>query len=337
MLSVLVISSGWPSPERPGTSIFVAEQVERLREAGVLVSVVSYVGAMDPRNYLRARRGVREQLRSGSFDVIHAHFGQSGLAVFPYAGPLPVVVTFHGSDLFGVVGRRGRYTLRGEVLRRISRWVASRANVSIVPSRRLAASLPTSAMAHVIPIGIDTTVFKPGDRDEARAALGWSPTGRYVLFGGNPNVPVKRYALAQEVLRRTDPVLNPELVSIVDRPRADVVTHLNAVDAILVTSQHESGPLIVKEAVACGTPVVSVDVGVVRELVGDLPGCVVSPSDDAGALAEALSSVLRERPRVDHECVLPFVDDRVIARQLIELYGDLLRSSRGDDAVDGER
>ena len=62
---------------------------------------------------------------------------------------------------------------------------------------------------------------------------------------------------------------------------------MNAADAVLLTSLHEGSPNAVKEAMACDVPVVAVDVGDVRERIGDADGCYV-----AAATPEALADKL---------------------------------------------
>ncbi len=66
---------------------------------------------------------------------------------------------------------------------------------------------------------------------------------------------------------------------------------LTAADVVLMTSLWEGSPVAVKEALACGTPVVSVPVGDVAEVLGDLPPCAVRPRE-AGALGTAVLAAL---------------------------------------------
>src|SRR5581483_5742221 len=82
--------------------------------------------------------------------------------------------------------------------------------------------------------------------------------------------------------------------------RPEVVDVLNAVDVVLVTSRSEGSPVTVKEALACGTPVVTVDVGDVPQVVRGLPGCSVRTRDPAAlavGVAEALEATDREALR----------------------------------------
>jgi len=66
--------------------------------------------------------------------------------------------------------------------------------------------------------------------------------------------------------------------------------YINACDVVLLTSEFESSPMIVKEALCCEVPVVSAEVGDVRHLFGGLRGCFIcqpEPNQIAAALSRA--------------------------------------------------
>src|SRR5947209_15710446 len=129
-LRVLMVTSEWPRPERPELVPFLVQRVEHLRKAGVDVEVFAFHGKKRPTNYLKARRKLRGEYDIEQFDVVDAQFGQGGFVALP--ATVPLVVTFHGSDLHGIVGSNGKYTLTGVVLKLLSRYVAKRANEIIV-------------------------------------------------------------------------------------------------------------------------------------------------------------------------------------------------------------
>ena len=63
-------------------------------------------------------------------------------------------------------------------------------------------------------------------------------------------------------------------------------------DALLMTSRTEGSPQVVKEAMACGCPIVSVDVGDVAERTEGVSGCFVVKSREPRDIAEALEKAL---------------------------------------------
>ena len=197
-IRVLMITTGWPTPGKAQTTHFIARQVEYLRAAGVDVDVFRFIGQKSLWNYAKAWVRVRRKLATGRYDVVHAQWGQSGLLALPKR--LPLVVTFRGCDLHGIVDGACRPTLVGRFLSVLSRMVARRADEAIVVSEHMKGLMDRAGPTHVIPSGLDLALFRPLPRDEARRHLGLSPSKRLVLFAGNPAESRKRFALAR--LRR---------------------------------------------------------------------------------------------------------------------------------------
>ena len=103
--------------------------------------------------------------------------------------------------------------------------------------------------------------------------------------------------------------------------------YYRAADCMLLTSDSEGSPNVVKEALACGVPVVSVDAGDVRFWLDRVPGCVVAERDPA-ALAAALECVLDGPGSVDASSVLPELDRANAARRLLAVYHSVRQRSR---------
>ena len=174
---------------------------------------------------------------------------------------------------------------------------------------------------HVIPSGLDLSLFKPLSRVQARRQLGWEQEIPLVLFSGSPSDPRKRYALAQQVVEMAC-VKFPgiRLVSLEAVPHTQVPIYLNACDALLSTSMHEGSPNMVKEALACNLPVVSTDVGDVRQLAGKISGCFVCIDDSPESLASCLVKVLANGKRVSARETVIGLDERKLSKRVIELY-----------------
>ena len=79
--------------------------------------------------------------------------------------------------------------------------------------------------------------------------------------------------------------------------RADVADILRASDVFVLSSRVEGNPLSVMEAMAAGLPVVSTVVGGVPELVRNGETGLLVPSEDAGALAQAMQALVDDPVR----------------------------------------
>ena len=106
--------------------------------------------------------------------------------------------------------------------------------------------------------------------------------------------------------------------------RQQVATLMQASDAFLMTSFTEGSPQVIKEAMACGCPIVSVDVGDVAERVSGIDGCFVARSD-AQSLADALRQALAFDGRTrGREAVLrDGLTNTQVAAKLIGIYSSI--------------
>jgi teichuronic acid biosynthesis glycosyltransferase TuaC len=327
-LRVLMVTSGWPEQAHQ-TTHFVKRQAEFLRRAGVDVDVVAFRARMRLSVYLHAWREVRRRLATRRYDLVHAQFGNSG--VLALGTGLPTVVTLRGDDLQGVIGKREQMTLKGYTIMALSRLVARRADAVVVVSSHMRERLPRGVDATVIPSGLDLELFRPIARDDARRRLGMDPNGRFVLFAGNPGEPRKRYWLAERTVGLLSDELRAQLVVAWRVPHQDMPYLMSACDALLFTSMQEGSPNVVKEALACNLPVVSVPIGDVAERLRGVDGCELVQDAQAEALAGALARVLRRGGRVDGRAAVSALDERRCTERLLAVYRRVLdrRTARG--------
>jgi glycosyltransferase involved in cell wall biosynthesis len=319
-----MVTCEWPTSERPQDVPFIVRQVEFLRRAGVDIDVFFFRGAKKLANYLCSWKQFHYRRAHGQYDLVHAQWGQSGLLALPKF--LPLVVTFRGDDLEGIVGPNGHYTLAGRLLQLGSQVVACAADEVITVSEKLARHLPRRPF-HIIPSGLDLDLFRPMPVIDARRQLGLPQDKRLILFAANPENPRKRYWLAHAAVELLGEALPTEIVVAKGVPHNKMPLYMNACDVLLLTSLHEGSPNVVKEALACNLPVVSTDVGDVSARVGRVEGCAVvydSPDEVASALRMALNRANRLESR---EMVIT-LDEGELTRQIVQVYQKALTRRR---------
>lgn len=324
-IRVLMVTAGWPSSQAQ-TTHFIKRQAEYLRAAGVDVDVFHFRGGQKLRNYVTAWARVRGRLMTGRYDLVHAQFGQSGLLALPKR--VPLIVTLRGDDLQGIIDdTNAQITIKGRVLRRLSRWVASVADAVIVVSDHMRAFLDQGVRAHVIPSGLDLSSFRVIPRDEARRHLGWPQDKRLVLFGGNPACLRKRFALAKDAVELLNQNGGPaaELIIAWGVPHSDMPYYMNACDALVFTSMQEGSPNVVKEALACNLPVVSVRVGDVPTRLQGVTASELCVDDRPETIAAALARVLHTPQRSNGRETVMQLDENAITARVIGVYKSVLK------------
>jgi glycosyltransferase involved in cell wall biosynthesis len=330
ILRVLMVTSEWPTRQRPYYAPYLVRQVDFLRRAGVSVDVFPFRGARNPLNYLEAWKRLRTRLRSGRYDLVHAQFGQSALLTWPKR--LPLVVTFHGCDLQGVKRPDGRMSAAGAFLQWLCRHIASRADGVILVSERMRRFLPARVKATVIPTGLDFGEIPLVPRDQARVSLNLPLAERLVLFVGNPSETVKRHWLAERAVQALNRTCDARLVLGWGMSRSQILLLMNACDVLLMTSIQEGSPCVVKEALACNLPIVSLDVGDVSVRIRDVAGCEVCHSENPEAIAAALERVLERDERTEGRQAVADLDERLLTGQIIAVYRDAVAHHTRDRA-----
>jgi glycosyltransferase involved in cell wall biosynthesis len=184
----------------------------------------------------------------------------------------------------------------------------------------------------VLPNGVDVHWFQPLDQNACRSHLGWPLGAKIVLFHGSAgtNMTVKNPALAHETLRVLSASFPDVMLKTMSQSsRDEVLWMLNAADCLLVTSYHEGSPNIVKEAMACNLPIVSVPCGDVAErLQWVRPGGVTAY--DAHALATVIQAVLVAGGRSNgrEQLLAQGLTLEAVAHRLGHIYAEVLSAAQ---------
>lgn len=314
-MRILFVTNMYPTPQRPAYGAFVWQQAEQLRQFGHTVDVVNILGFQSRRNYLKGALEVIRKTSRTEYDIVHAHYGQSAFPAW-FRLRAPLVITFHGSDVL----------VRGLFQSFCSRVASHLADAVIVVSEEIRRRIS----GVVIPCGVDMNVFRPYNRDEARARLGW-PLDRYViLFPFDPRRRVKRYDLAKAAVERlTEEDIGAELVTVFGVENREMPWYYSAADAMILCSDSEGSPTSVKEALACNLPVVATDVGDIREIMSAIEGtriCTQDVSEIARSLREVLD--ISHRGGCDRRTAMSRYDQTRTVEKIVDLYGDVVRRFR---------
>jgi glycosyltransferase involved in cell wall biosynthesis len=234
---------------------------------------------------------------------------------------VPTFATFQGGDYQR--WRLERWLRPHAVRRSAGLIVGARAEASRV---KAAYGVADGRMA-LIPNPVDTTAWRPGDRESARRALGIPAGAAVVAWHGRLAIWKKGLDILLEAWerlcrRRADELRllligagrdSGELAARLERSSlpgvvwvdelltspAEIAGHLAAADVYAFPSRHEGFPVALVEAIACGLPVVASDATGVEDILGDpraRAGVVVAREDPA-ALVDALERLLDDPER----------------------------------------
>ena len=310
-MKVLHITNAFPYSEYNSYGIFIKEQIDSLEKLGI-ENDVFFINAkkFGYKEYIRALTMLNGVIEESRPDLIHCHHELSLLSTLLNIKKQPKVLS-----LLGDIQKRSKLN------QIIFRLVRNRAQGIIVKNK-------LQENFHYIPNGVNLDFFKPIDKIEAKTRLNLSSGTNYVLFvTASLNNPIKRYDKFQSILEGMnghEKIFEPLVMSGVTR--SEVPFYFNSCDLLLLTSDHEGSPNAVKEAMACNLPIVSTDVGNVKELFGESKGNFVSPSGTveemvALSLKASASSKSEGRDRLEYLGL----EINNVAKEIHKVYNDLLK------------
>lgn len=309
MRILICVSGNAPGFRFEYNQVFVYEQIEAVRrlDPDVEYKVFTVVGK-GVKGYLNSLRSLKTMISDYRPDLIHAHCGQVG-ALTVLQRSVPVITTFHGSDV-----NKGK-------MKPVSSFASVFSRCSFFVTNRLKESLNIRGKdSMVIPCGVDHGIFHPMDKKESKRLLGLNPDCNYILFASDFNNGIKNPELAKAVASHFPQV---DLLEIKGRTREEVARLINGAELVLMTSYSEGSPQIIKEAVACGQRIVTVDVGDVREQLDKLPGCYICSHDET-QLVDAVGSVLRSE-RIPYDASDRF-NSVIIAQTILNKYKSIIKT-----------
>ncbi|MDX1652421.1 MAG: glycosyltransferase family 4 protein [Brumimicrobium sp.] len=264
--------------------------------------------------YVLALQRLRKHLSNSNFDVIHAHYSLIGALVVLAQKKERTVVSFMGSDVY----------LKG-IIFKLARWlILKKADYIIVKSERLRNQLKTKKNLSVVPNGVNTDLFHPIDKNEAKTQLGWQSNRIHIIFPAGKNRYEKNFNLAIKAVTELGKIFPIELHLLENIDPDRVPVYLNAADIVLLTSRWEGSSNVTKEAMACNTAVVSTDVGDANELFDKSPGYYISKhsvKDVILKLKLAITFLNEKKTPEGRKRILELnLDEDTTAKKILNIY-----------------
>jgi len=290
---------------------FIYEQIESLKQVFNIEYNTFFIKGKRIKGYLKNIPSLRKKIKNYLPDIVHAHFGLSGLLTC-LQRKVPVVITFHGSDA------------HFSNVKLLSRIAAGLSSYNIFVSDKVQKIIKGKNSYSVVPCGINLDIFYPIEMKNAREKLNMKPGKKYILFSSSFTNSIKNSPLAFSAVKKLE--MNCELIELKNKNRDDVNLLLNASYLLLLTSTSEGSPQIIKEAMACNCPIVATDVGDIKEIISGIEGCFIAsfePEDVADKIKLALQFNKRTngRERIKH------FDNELIARKIYKIYNDVIKKT----------
>ncbi len=322
-MRVLFVSSA----NKGSISSIVLMQGRSLERQGIFIDYFGIKGK-GIKGYVGNIPILHKYIKSTNPDIIHAHYGDSGLVAFCAKNKKKLIVSFMGDDLLGSNLSDGSMSFKSILLTHLNKFLANRFfSHSIVKSMEMARMLKTLNMS-VIPNGVDLSLFYSFDKKHAKEMLGIKDNDHMVIFVSNPIRPEKNFSLADIAIKKIG-LPDVRLIAIYNVNHSELVKYYNAADFLILTSLHEGSPNVLKEAMSCNCPIVSTNVGDAAWILGNTVGCYISSFDKDDVKQKILNALnfANRNDRTDgRNRILEIgLDADSVARKIIEVYNKILK------------
>lgn len=322
---------------------FVVEQGAALRQLGNQVDcfLVQGKGLL---SYFRQVGPLKEKIREFRPDVVHGHYGLSGITTVLACKELPktirpkCVVTFHNGETLGWKQNllSSSFSLLADYVIYVAQHIRE---LSYFKAKRYA----------IMPCGVNLEELPIIPYEEARQQLAFAHQTKYILFGGTFDNKRKNVQLLFDALNLMSDKpcftaehpsgvikngVSVEVLEMRGLSREECTLRMCACDLFALPTHSEGSPQALKEAMACNCPIVATDVADIKELLGDIAGHYLlrnprhtkkywdadesSIAEMAELLAQALSTSARTKGR--ERIVAYNLTNNQIAQQLLDIY-----------------
>lgn len=327
-MHLLEVIPGSVSEPNKRDNIFIHRQIKSLTK--ILPDIEQLYGGKgsNPRDMFLLYKEVRRQVSKSHPDVIHCHYATiTGAVTLLAAKGTPTIISFGGDEVYGTYkNNNSTLSVRTILARIFSKYCARHASISIVKNGQMADILKKWGCKRVVdvPNGVNLDLFRPMDMHYCREILGLLPDTLYVNFAIRGKDYVKRRDLAEEAISICNKYGNNhyQLLLLENISPDQIPFYLNAGNVLLICSNHEGSPNIVKEALACNRPVVTTDIGDIRQRFNLVNG-IFFVHQDPMAIAKSIDQAAQLKQSDGRKFIIGSFSEEKIAQIIVQLYKDL--------------
>tara|TARA_Y100001970_G_scaffold270265_1_gene363911 strand:+ start:2925 stop:3962 length:1038 start_codon:yes stop_codon:yes gene_type:complete len=335
---VLIVSNQIPNEKKGFLSPFVIDQANSIEKLGykmivfdcnpsnqfLLFALVDFIGRF------------KNILLSTKPDMIHIHCG--GLwsyFVCLLSKKTPLIITFHGSEIlinYKVAKslllnslKNLKMVIKYFLVKLFSYLSLQYVDFVILVTEKQKSITLKNKRFEIIPCGVDLKIFYPKDRILSIKKLKLQIKKHYILFI-SPQRPIKNFELARksiELVKKKIP--NVEFLFSENVNNHDMIYYYNAASLLLITSISEGSPVMVKEAMACNTPIVSVDVGDIKDTLQSQNNFFIGPYDEK-ILSDNIIDVLKSQVAIKSRDAIKVNSMKNTAKQISNIYNKMIEN-----------
>ena len=324
-MRILHITNNYPTIKNPDYGVFTKDQIDNLNQYGIenkLLFINSKENGII--EYFRAIKKIRYIYKN--YDLIHCFHGLTLIVTFFTTFNKPILISFLNEIKYENM-KNNIYSNKLYVF--LYNMILKSKFVFAIFKDKIPEKQKKTYRSFYLPNGVDLQNFNLLEKEDACNFLNLDCKKRYILFVSSKNKmrTQKRYDIFMstiDILKKKYNEYNFEELIMSGVPREDCIYYYNASCIHLLVSNYEGSPNSVKEAMCCNIPIVSTDVGNVKEMLSGAANCFISDQDPS-ILAKYVIKAVEHEPQDLRSTIIKnelTVEDKTL--ELIRIYRKIL-------------